>query len=238
MSWAAEDVAGRVPLSITIAENNVPGQAAMAQLAADLGAAWVVLQPPPVRGASEAELIRFYGAVADQSPLPVGIQNAPDYIGIGLSNAGFAELRRRHPNISIIKAEGPATYIDALRQDTSDTFTLFNGRNGMELVDSLRAGCHGIIPGVDACDRQVAIYEAFVRGDEVEADRAFADILPLLLFLMHSIDHLLCYGRRLTARRLGICQNGGAVHDRTPAQQPTDFGLEIMNRLSKDLRSF
>ena len=238
MSWAAEDVAGRVPLSITIAENNVPGQAAMAQLAADLGAAWVVLQPPPVRGASEAELIRFYGAVADQSPLPVGIQNAPDYIGIGLSNAGFAELRRRHPNISIIKAEGPATYIDALRQDTSDTFTLFNGRNGMELVDSLRAGCHGIIPGVDACDRQVAIYEAFVRGDEVEADRAFADLLPLLLFLMHSIDHLLCYGRRLTARRLGICQNGGAVHDRTPAQQPTDFGLEIMNRLSKDLRSF
>jgi 4-hydroxy-tetrahydrodipicolinate synthase len=238
MSWAAEDVAGRVPLSITIAENNVPGQAAMAQLAADLGAAWVVLQPPPVRGASEAELIRFYGAVADQSPLPVGIQNAPDYIGIGLSNAGFAELRRRHPNISIIKAEGPATYIDALRQDTSDTFTLFNGRNGMELVDSLRAGCHGIIPGVDACDRQVAIYEAFVRGDEVEADRAFADILPLLLFLMHSIDHLLCYGKRLTARRLGICQNGGAVHDRTPAQQPTDFGLEIMNRLSKDLRSF
>ncbi len=238
MSWAAEDVAGRAPLSITIAENNVPGQAAMAQLAADLGAAWVVLQPPPVRGASEAELIRFYGAVADQSPLPVGIQNAPDYIGIGLSNAGFAELRRRHPNISIIKAEGPATYIDALRQDTNDSFTLFNGRNGMELVDSLRAGCHGIIPGVDACDRQVAIYEAFVRGDEAEADRAFADILPLLLFLMHSIDHLLCYGKRLTARRLGICQNGGAVHDRTPAQQPTDFGLEIMNRLSKDLRSF
>ncbi len=234
MTWAAEDVAGQAPLSITIAENNVPGQAAMAQLAADLGAAWVVLQPPPVRGAAEAELSRFYGAVADLSPLPVGIQNAPDYIGIGLSNAGFAELRRRHPNISIIKAEGPATYIDALRQDTNDSFTLFNGRNGMELVDSLRAGCHGIIPGVDACDRQVAIYEAFVRGDEAEADRAFAEILPLLLFLMHSIDHLLCYGKRLTARRLDL----GAVHDRTPAQQPTDFGLEIMNRLSKDLGNF
>ena len=125
-------------------------------------------------------------------------------------------------------------YIDALRQDTNDSFTLFNGRNGMELVDSLRAGCHGLIPGVDACDRQVAIYEAFVRGDEAEADRAFAEILPLLLFLMHSIDHLLCYGKRLTARRLDL----GAVHDRTPAQQQTDFGLEIMNRLSKDLGNF
>ncbi len=170
MNWAAEDVAGQAPLSITIAENNIPGQAAMAQLAADLGAAWVVLHPPPVRGAAEAELSRFYGAVADLAPLPVGIQNAPDYIGIGLSNAGFAELRRRHHNISIIKAEGPATYIDALCQDTNDSFTLLNGRNGMELVDRLRAGCHGIIPGVDACDRQVAFYGAFVRGDEAEAD--------------------------------------------------------------------
>ncbi len=234
MAWAAEDVDGQVPLSITIAENNAAGQTAMTKLAGELGAAWVVLQPPPVRGASESELIRFYGAVADQSPLPVGIQNAPEYIGIGVSNAGFADLHRRHPNISILKAEGPATYIAALAADTDGAYTLFNGRNGMELVDSLRAGCDGMIPGVDACDRQVAIYEAMARGDSEEADRAFAEILPLLSFLMTSIDHLLCYGKRLTARRLGL----GPVHDRMPAQQPTDFGLEIMNRWSKDLGVF
>ncbi len=234
MAWAAEDVDGQVPLSITIAENNAAGQTAMTKLAGELGAAWVVLQPPPVRGASESELIRFYGAVADQSPLPVGIQNAPEYIGIGVSNAGFADLHRRHPNISILKAEGPATYIAALAADTDGAYTLFNGRNGMELVDSLRAGCDGMIPGVDACDRQVAIYEAMARGDAEEADRAFAEILPLLSFLMTSIDHLLCYGKRLTARRLGL----GPVHDRMPAQQPTDFGLEIMNRWSKDLGVF
>ena len=234
MQWAAEDVTGRVPLSVTIAESNVAGQSAMAKLAAELGAAWVVLQPPPVRGASEAELIRFYGAVADASPLPVGIQNAPEYIGIGVSNAGFAELNRRHPNVSILKAEGPATYIAALRAETAGAFTLFNGRNGMELVDSLRAGCHGMIPGVDACDRQVAIYNALRNGDEAEADRAFAEILPLLSFLMGSIDHLLCYGKRLTARRLGL----GPVHDRVPAQQPTPFGMEIMARWSRDLGYF
>jgi 4-hydroxy-tetrahydrodipicolinate synthase len=234
MEWVAEDVAGRVPISVTIAENNTAGQIAMAKAAAELGAQWVVLQPPPVRGASEAELIRFYGQVAEQSPLPVGIQNAPEYIGIGVSNAGFATLNERHPNVSILKAEGPATYISALAQDTGGAFTLFNGRNGMELVDSLRAGCHGMIPGVDACDRQVAIYEAMARGEEEEADRAFAEILPLLSFLMGSIDLLLCYGKRLTARRLGL----GEVYDRVPAQRPTPFGLEVMNRWSKDLGDF
>ena len=234
MEWAAEDVDGQVPLSVTIAESNVAGQTAMARLAADLGAAWVVLQPPPVRGATEAGLIEFYGAVADGSPLPVGIQNAPEYIGIGVSNADFATLNERHPNVSILKAEGPATYISALAEDTGGAFTLFNGRNGMELVDSLRAGCHGMIPGVDACDRQVAIFEAMARGEEAEADRAFAEILPLLSFLMGSIDHLLCYGKRLTARRLGL----GEVYDRVPALQPTPFGLEVMNRWSRDLGDF
>ncbi len=234
MQWATEDIAGQVPLSITIAESNVAGQTAMAKLAGELGAAWVVLQPPPVRGASEAELINFYGAVADQSTLPVGIQNAPEYIGIGVSNQGFAELNRRHPNVSILKAEGPATYIDALARETGRAFTLFNGRNGMELVDSLRAGCHGMIPGVDACDRQVAIYEAMMQGEDEAADRAFAEILPLLSFLMLSIDHLLCYGKRLTARRLGF----DTVHDRAPAQQPTDFGLEVMARWSRELGNF
>ena len=34
MAWAVEDVAGQVPLSVTIAESNVKGQTAMAQLAA------------------------------------------------------------------------------------------------------------------------------------------------------------------------------------------------------------
>ncbi len=234
MQWAAEDADGQVPLSITIAESSVAGQTAMAKLAGELGAAWVVLQPPPVRGASEAGLIRFYGAVADAAPLPVGIQNAPEYIGIGVSNAGFASLNRQHPNISILKAEGPATYIAGLREDTKDVFTLFNGRNGMEIVDSLRAGCHGLIPGVDACDRQVAIYNAMMAGDEAGADHAFAEILPLLSFLMGSIDHLLCYGKRLTARRLGL----GEVFDRVPAQQPTPFGLAVMARWSKDLGAF
>ncbi|MDE0942738.1 MAG: dihydrodipicolinate synthase family protein [Alphaproteobacteria bacterium] len=234
IAWAAEDIGGQVPLSVTIAETSVAGQTGIANYAADLGAAWVVLQPPPVKGATEAGLIDFYGAVADSAPLPVGIQNAPEYIGIGVSNAGFAELHRRHPNVSILKAEGPATYINALREDTNDAYTLFNGRNGMELVDSLRAGCHGMIPGLDACDRQVAIYNAFRAGDEREADRAFAEILPLLSFLMGSIDHLLCYGKRLTAKRLGF----GQVYDRTPALQPSDFGMEITARWSKDLKPF
>ena len=38
---------------------------------------------------------------------------------------------------------------------------------------------------------------------------------------MQSLENFLCYGKRLTARRLGL----GEVHDRPPALPPTPFGL-------------
>nr|NIS40898.1 dihydrodipicolinate synthase family protein [Desulfuromonadales bacterium] len=103
-----------------------------------------------------------------------------------------------------------------------------NGRAGIDITDSLRAGCHGIVPGVETCDRQARIYELMASGEAQKADQLFAEILPLLSFLMLGIEHFICYGKRLAARRLGIDK----VHDRTPAQPPTDIGLEALGRWS------
>jgi 4-hydroxy-tetrahydrodipicolinate synthase len=239
MEWTLEAVGGRVPVCATVAENTAEGQVEMVRAASALGAAWVILQPPPVPGASEDALIRFFGSVADRSEVPVGIQNAPQFIGIGLSDAGLLELHRRHPNVSIVKAEGPAStciapLAEAMGGATGGTLRLFNGRAGIDLTDSLRAGCHGLIPGGETCDVQAAIYELMRAGEADEADRRFAEILPLLSFLMLSIDQLICYGKRLAARRLGMSQ----VHDRTPAQAPTDFGLRSLARWSRGLAPF
>jgi 2-keto-3-deoxy-L-arabinonate dehydratase len=229
--WTLEAADGRVPVSVTVSDNTVGGQIESVKRAADTGAAWAVLQPPPVKSASEEALIAFFGAVADASPIPIGIQNAPEYIGIGLSNAGLIELRRRHPNVSILKAEGTGLYIGRLAEDSGGEFALFNGRNGIELLDSLRHGCVGLIPGVEACDVESRIYDHHIAGRADDADREFREILPLLHFLMHTIDHLLCYGKRLAAWRIGI----DAVHDRGPAQAPHPVGMAILNHWSRDL---
>jgi len=45
----------------------------------------LILQLTPVTGISELELQSFFGSVADQIDIPIAIQNAPDYLGIGLS---------------------------------------------------------------------------------------------------------------------------------------------------------
>jgi 2-keto-3-deoxy-L-arabinonate dehydratase len=233
----AEALAGRVPLAVTIGEPSVEGQVAFARAAERLGAAWVILQPPPERGLPEIEYLRFFGAVADKLSLPVAIQNAPQYIGVGLSNAGLRELNRQHPNIALLKAESSAADVRRLVEESDGVFRIFNGRGGLELPDNLRAGCVGLIPAPECFDVQLRI-EALMRSgkaeDEAEAERLYRTILPLIVFLMQSLDTFLCYGKRLTAQRLGL----GQVFDRAPGLAPTEFGLASLQRHAAGLGRF
>ena len=229
LEWVAEDVAGRLPLAITIFGETPDEQIAFVRAATDCGADWVILQPPRAATLDEAGLIRFFGRVADAAPLPVAIQNAAQYIGVGLSDAGLEALNRNHPNVSLVKAEGSALEVHELIARTGGRLTVFNGRGGLELTDNLRAGCAGMIPSVESCHLQSRIFELMQSGDpadEAAADRLYARLLPLIVFLMQSVDRFLCYGKRLTALRLGL----GEVHDRPPCETPTPFGLACLLR--------
>jgi 2-keto-3-deoxy-L-arabinonate dehydratase len=234
MDWAGEDIAGRVPYAVTIAEPSVAGQIEFAKAAVAAGAKWVILQPPPVLGVAESEYVRFFGAVADRCEVPVAIQNAPGLIATSLSNAALKLLNAQHPNLCMLKAEGPATYVEALIRETEGRFDVFNGYNGLQLPNSLRAGCAGLIPSPDTVDAHVKIFELMKTGraqDEQEAERVHRELLPLLVFLMQTVEHLCAYGKRLAARRLGL----GEGHARAPAIAPTEFGLACMERYAAHL---
>jgi 4-hydroxy-tetrahydrodipicolinate synthase len=235
VEWVAADLRGRLPLAITVFGATPEEQTLFVRAAAARGADWVILQPPqPAKdqaGApiTEDRLVDFFGEVADASPVPVAIQNAPRYIGVGLSGAGLDRLSRDHPNVRLLKAEGSAVETRALIEQTLGRMAVFQGRGGMEFIDVMRAGCVGMIPSVESCRIQARIFELMQSGraeDEAEAERLYAQLAPLIMFLMQSVDQFLCYGKRLTAGRLGIA----AVHDREPAQAPTAFGLACLER--------
>ena len=230
VEWVAEDLRGRLPLAITVFGATPAEQIAFVRAAAERGADWVILQPPQT-GAKIAEdhLVDFFGAVADASPLPVAIQNAARYIGVGLSGAGLDRLSRDHPNVRLLKDEGSAVETRALIELTEGRIGVFQGRGGMEFIDVMRAGCVGMIPSVESCHVQARMFELMRTGrmeDAAAAERLYAGLAPLIMFLMQSVDQFLCYGKRLTARRLGIAE----VHDRAPAQAPTAFGLACLAR--------
>jgi dihydrodipicolinate synthase/N-acetylneuraminate lyase len=234
IEWTAEDLAGRLPLAVTANEMSVHGQIEIVKLAAEVKADWVILQPPPVRNVPEAELVSFFGKVAEASTLPVAIQNNPVNLDVVLTAGALKTVNRNHPNVSLLKGEGPIDYVRRLMADTDGVFTVFNGRGGMELPSSMRLGCAGLIPAPEVSDVLARIYNLFRSGDEAsiaEAERLHASVLPLLTYVMASPEHMLCYGKRIYARRIGVDE----VHPRHPCVMPHEFGMSIVERYSADL---
>ena len=234
IEWTAEDLAGRLPLAVTVNEMSVHGQVEMARVAAAVGADWVILQPPPVRNVPEQELVRFLGRAADACALPVAIQNNPVNLDVWLSNAALKSLHRNHPNVTLLKGEGPIDYVRRLIEETDGVFTVFNVRGGLELPSSIRLGCAGLIPAPECADVMARVHTLMRRGDEAsvaEGEALHASLLPLLTYIMASPEHMLCYGKRLWARRLGLTE----VHPRHPCVLPNAFGTAVVERYAAGL---
>ena len=221
---------GAMPLSVTVAENSVDGQIAFARAAVDAGASWVILQPPPVKDVPELVLQRFFGRVADRIDVPVGIQNAPMYLGIGLSSEGLVSLHRQHPNIAILKTEDSPLEIARTVEETGGAYDVFAGRDGLELPELMRAGCVGCIPGVEVCDRLIRVSRLLREGDAAAAQAVYREAEPVIIFLEQSINHFVTFSRELTARRLGLDR----VEHRLGTEVPA-FTVPLLDRFRDEL---
>lgn len=230
VDWVMADVAGRVPVAVTVADGNVPDMIESARFARNAGAAWLILQPPRPP-ASGADLIRFFGAVADSVDCPVAIQNAPDFLGIGLTTDELLRLNAAHPNVSVVKAECSAVAVARVVDTVAGRMKVFNGRAGLELCDNYRAGVDGMIPGVESIDFQVAIEHAMRAGKDLEAEAHYRRILPYLSFAMQGLAQFMLYGKLIAAHRLGIDPSA----DRGPSDTASVQGRAWAKRFADEL---
>lgn len=233
MDWVAEDTDGKVPLCLTIYGASVAEQVRQLRHAESLRADWIILQPPTSGRYSGRELMDFFLRVAEATAMPIAIQNAPAFLGTGLSIDEIARLTEQCPNFRLIKGEGSVVDTAALIEATGNSLPVFNGRAGLEMIDNLRAGCSGFILAPDCIDYAVRAYVLFRDGKENEADAVYRAIAPSIIFAMQGIEHLVCYGKRIFGARAGI-----AIHDRAPALRPNTTGLECVARIQRDLSNY
>lgn len=223
-------MAGRLPVAVTVADGNVPDMIATARHAEAAGAAWLILQPPRPP-ASGADLVAFFATVAAATTLPCAIQNAPEFLGIGLTAAELLDLNHRQPNIVLVKAEASAVAVGRMITALDGRMAVFNGRAGLELTDNYRAGVAGMIPGIETIDYQVAIERAMRAGDEARAEALYRDMLPALVFAMQGVAAFICYGKLIAALRLGIDPGPR----RLPGDEATVQGVAWARRLAGTL---
>lgn len=230
VEWVVADLRGRLPLAVTVADGNVPDMILSAQFALAAGASWLILQPPrpPITG---AQLVDYFGAVAAAVAGPIAIQNAPEFLGVGLTAAELLALNAAHPNVCVVKAESSAVGVATLIEKLGGQMAVFNGRAGLELTDNFRAGVAGMIPGMDTIDLQVAVETAMRAGDQAQAEALYQKMLPAVAFAMQGLAHLVLYGKHIAALRLGLPPS----HSRLPADLPTRQGFDWAKRLADSL---
>lgn len=224
-------IQGRVPYAVTIGEPSLQGQIAFARSASAAGADWVILQPPAIKGTSQADLIRFFGGVADAVDIDVAVQNNPVNLDVSMSAAGLVDLNRQHPNISILKGEGYSIDIARVIDGSGGAYQVFGGHGGIEFPSLLRAGGKGLIPAPDFVHAQVRLWELWQAGEFDAAEQIHREILPAIVFMSRTVPGMLCYGKRLFAAQAGI----EMIAERAPALDPTEFGLSEMLRHAAEI---
>jgi 4-hydroxy-2-oxoglutarate aldolase len=158
-----------------VSAEGVHGASKLAKLAADAGAHAVLsLAPHMYRNmmyGPEAQAL-YFSSLADRSPVPVLIHNAPMITGIDLLPETIGRLAE-HPNIAgLIETGTPAARVWQVRTHVPKEFAVLAGTEG-QVWDSLKAGANGAaLPLASAAPyTAIAIWEAFrTREEEAGVD--------------------------------------------------------------------
>jgi 4-hydroxy-tetrahydrodipicolinate synthase len=222
-----EEADKRVPVFVGAGAESVGAAVELARYAERAGASCVVL-PAPVSGAAgEDAVLAYFARVASEVSIPVMIQDAPAYLGVALGPGIVERAATLAENIRLVKLEAGPTEMSRWLSALGSEFSVWGGDGGIYLLDCVRAGAAGIIPGTDLIDLLVEIYEAEAGDDSERADELFRKILPTLVFeIQHSIDHYNACAKHVLVRR-GVLTNAAL---RPPAAELMDTLLEPLER--------
>ncbi|QPF86199.1 dihydrodipicolinate synthase family protein [Bradyrhizobium genosp. L] len=182
---ALEHVAGRVPVIVTTSHYATGICVERSRLAAEMGAAMVMVMPP-YHGATfrvpEARMFEFFQRLSDALDIPIMIQDAPAS-GVALSPEFLARMAREIAHVAYFKIEtaGAANKLRELIRLGGDAVEgPWDGEEGITLLADLEAGATGAMTGGGFPDGIRPILEAFRQGNRDEAFRVYQRWLPLI----------------------------------------------------------
>jgi 4-hydroxy-tetrahydrodipicolinate synthase len=187
---AARKVMGKLPLVVGVSAANTEAAVKSATIARRVGAGAVFAKAPIASQpeTAEAEALNYFLSIAKAADLPVMVQNfalASGDTGV-ISMEALARVVRADHRIRYVKEETPPPAgngkITQIRRVLGDGVTILSGLGGITLVDDLRRGATGNMPGSVLVRALVRVFEYWTQGKEEEADRLHSTILPLIVF--------------------------------------------------------
>jgi 4-hydroxy-tetrahydrodipicolinate synthase len=201
-------VKGRVPVWVGSGHQSSDATIDHSLHAQNAGAAGVMVMPPFVQRPALGALAGFFHDVDAALAIPIMIQDAPLVSGLTLPVDWLAQVGRDCAHVKSVKVEAPPTgpKISELAVESKGELKLFGGLGGANVVDELRRGAVGSLPGAAFPDAFMAILELWRDGDAASAQANHARLLPLIRFVSQSVEWSYHAYKRILVKR-GVLQS-------------------------------
>jgi len=202
-------VGGRIAVVAGVVSNCLQEILDYSEAAADSGAGYLALQPPPYFPLDNGHIAKFYEQVAERAPLPLVLYNLPQMTNNRISTENVLKLAA-DPRIAGIKdSSGDLAYFKAVVEHrTRPDFRVFMGDEAL-CLEGLRMGADGIVPSLANVHPELccACYEACRQGDWAAAQARQQEILDLITPL-RSTGSWLCMLKWIKGQlqEQGVCE--------------------------------
>jgi len=171
-------VRGRVPVVVNTGGPVVELALLYSRLAQEHGADALMLRPPTFQPAGPDQVVAYFKAVSDEVGLPIYIQDTP-VTPVPASLARRLAEECEHVRYFKVERHPPSHMVDQAIKEAGDVLTVFGGAGGHYLIEELRRGAQGTMPGCCQAEVFVEVWDAYQRGDEDAAWEAFRPILEV-----------------------------------------------------------
>ncbi len=180
----ASELAGALPLIIGLAPNSSEAAIQQARQFAAYQPAALMTLPPPTMDNGPRALVEFYVELGNASDIPIILQQAPhipQYRHTELPAEALAEIAERAPNVLYYKLEGPgsAAKMRELQPLLPEGRKMFGGGGGITVLEELRNGAAGLIPGVGFNEIFLTAWDRWERGETEAAEAIIVKGAPL-----------------------------------------------------------
>jgi 2-keto-3-deoxy-L-arabinonate dehydratase len=208
MRTVISEARGRVPVVVATDHPGTYGAVQRSQEAQELGADAVMVLPPYFIKPDAEGLYQHYAAISSGISISIVVQDSPGLTGVQMSAPLLISLSQELEHIRYVKVEeqSAGAKITALAQTASERLRVLSGWGGLTILDSLRRGAAGCMPGADFAPALLQVYQSFKSGDVAEARELFASLLPLLTFAAQSLDALIIVAKKILVRE-GVIAN-------------------------------
>jgi dihydrodipicolinate synthase/N-acetylneuraminate lyase len=196
---------GRGPVFMSVTAENQTDSVKLACDAEAAGCNAVMAAPPLNQTLDTAGLFGYFAKLAESVDVPIIVQDASGYLGAAIPHSVYLSLLERFDAKKIVfKPEAPPNgpCISALRDATNRQARIFEGSGGVYLIDSMRRGVVGTMPGMEMADAMVAIWRALKRGDDETAYRIHLPLCAIVALQMQvGLDGFLAIEKYILRRR-------------------------------------